>query len=741
MGNKRYKRNTYLKKMESVGSTSAGSQTSSFPVQSITKKYERKSGLLEDFKLNTWDPILWYPLALVFILMSVMSFSFGISVDEIDMNNLGKAIFNYLTTFGKDDTVLHLPKSIDKEQVLYLYGGGFDLLATLINKFSPLSEYTTRHLLNAWVGFLGIYFTCRIAMIVSGKRMAMISIFIMFLAPFTLAQSMNNPKDIPFMSAFIAAIYFFIVLMRKSPKLNWKDYIPLTLSLIAVIDLRAGGLIIIPIMFVFVFLNYFLNQKDFKLAFSQSKTILIVGVISYFSVSLLWPYAGQNPLQNPINAISKLAHFPMNPRQLYEGIKVQSDNLPAMYIIKSFIISNTYILLIGILLSPIFLGNYKNSPKFIVLLFLGIAFLVPFIAVIVQHSNVYNLWRHLLFVFPFGVLISAFFWEECIAYFSKGNLKWLPYGIIGVGLLMPSIFILRTYPEFISYYNDFVGGTKGAYGNYNFDIIYNGTKESIDWVKENENTTLKDKDTIFVVSNLPQLVGESFKGDKRVKVVWSRFPERSLQRWDIGIFHSDLIPLGRLKKMNWLIKNTVQISKVEDFPICITVKRPSMEDYIGLKLLAKGNPMGVEHLLQYRKVDPDNELVNSNLFQYYFNKMKLDSARIFLNEVNRVEPESLSAQLNTGLMMLSSGDASKSMDIFNNLLDNQEAQSNPAFIYQVHFYRAQNLISMKQYQSALEDLQFSAQIPNFRKQSLQAMLQIYTYLGNSQMVQKINSLL
>lgn len=166
---------------------------------------------------DLWNKSLFISLIIIFILMTVMSFQYGISGDEISMNEYGKSILHYFTSFGADRTALNPPPSYDKDGVLEYYGGAFDLLAALINKISPLEEYTTRHILNAWAGFLAILFSVKICRRISNARLGFICAWLMFLAPFFLGNAMNNPKDIPFATVYIAAIYYLICFYDKIP--------------------------------------------------------------------------------------------------------------------------------------------------------------------------------------------------------------------------------------------------------------------------------------------------------------------------------------------------------------------------------------------------------------------------------------------------------------------------------------------------------------------------------------------
>ncbi len=738
MKNNRYKktassRNTSLKENTPIESTL---KKNTIPNVVFSKK--RESAVIP---LKTWDYSLWYPLGLVFLLMTIMSFWFGISADEVDMNNLGKYTLRYLLTFGADTTVLHLPVSIDKDQVLYLYGGIFDLIANLLNKISPFEEYTTRHILNAWVGFLGIYYASRICLMISGRRMAYICILIMFLSPYFLGQSMDNPKDVPFLAGYIASTFYLLKILSNFSENTWKSCMPLVVSIILSIDTRAAGIILIPYLFIFAFALFIAYKKDINFLKQAFMVSLLVGVIAYLGSSLLWPYAIQDPISRPFQALKELSHFKMNVKQMYEGKKMFSKDLPQSYLIKNFFITNTYILLIGFILGSILVIIKLKTSNLIILLFLIFSILFPVSYIILGHSNVYNAWRHVLFIFPASAILAAYFWDEFISWFKKPGLNWIPYSVLVVGLFLPLQFIIRTFPNFQCFYNEFVGGTKGAYGNYEMDSFWNSFKQSADWLKENEFKKLKPTDTIILAVNNLAIAKEYFKNDPRIKLKYIRFPERSMHLWDYAIFHMALVPDYRIRNQNWEVKGTIQASVIDGHPLCITIKRISKDDYLGITLLSQKNSKGKEYLENYLKLDPENELVNTNLFQYYFNRGKLDSAQSYLNQSNLVESESLNSQLNTGLMLLARGNPGVALESFSRLLNTPDVLNQPLIIGLIHYYKGQSLMALKQYPAALEDLQSSLQNPQLKNASLQTMIQIYNYLGNPQMVQKISAML
>jgi len=81
---------------------------------------------------------------------------------------------------------------------LYIYGGAFDVPATLLTQISPLGYYETRHAFNAAIGILGVVGTWKLARALGGPRAALIATVLLALTPNYLGHMFNNPKDIPF---------------------------------------------------------------------------------------------------------------------------------------------------------------------------------------------------------------------------------------------------------------------------------------------------------------------------------------------------------------------------------------------------------------------------------------------------------------------------------------------------------------------------------------------------------------
>ncbi len=586
-----------------------------------------------------WGNVLLASFAAILILMTVMSFSYGLSGDEVDMNEYGKAILKYFSSFGSDQTVFNMPHEFNRDGVIQYYGGFFDLVCALVNKVSPLGEYPTRHLLNAWAGFLAILFAARIAARAFNKQAAVFCAWLMFLAPFFLGHAMNNPKDIPFAAAYIAAIFYTIRLFEKLPKPAVKDYIFLILAIGITINIRVGGILLIPYLFVFAGLTYF-GKKWFQKENVDLKTwikpLAIVAVAGYLAGSLFWPYGQKNPISNPLTALHEMSNFQVNLNQLWEGTKIFSNELPANFLIKSFLISNSYVLIIGLLLMAVFLLKARKSPAAAVIYFVIFTGVFPIFYIIYSKANVYHSWRHIMFSFPSLAIAASGGWYFLSQALEERKFKF-GMAVAAVLLLEPAAFIISSFPNTVCYFNGFAGGVKGAYSNYEMDYYYNSVKQDAEYLIKEVIPKYKPTDTLVIGCNAAHLLSKYLVNYKNVRVDYVRFRERNQKQWDYSVFHIALVPDDEIKARTWLSKYTVFKAQVSDCTLSAVSKRPSYDDLKGFAFLQQNNiDSAMQHFNAYMAVDPDNVGMLNYMANIYHQLKRDDIAQKYAEQANKL---------------------------------------------------------------------------------------------------------
>lgn len=676
---------------------------------------------------QVWGKIFTASLLLVFVLMGIMSFGYGLSGDEVDMNEYGKAILRYFTTFGADDTVLHLPRSIDRDGVLMYYGGFFDLVCAIVNKFSPFEEYTTRHILNAWAGFIAIYFSARITAILADKRIATLCVWLMFLSPFFLGHAMNNPKDIPLAAAYIASIYFIIRFFSKYPAVKWTDYMWVILSIGITINVRVAGILLIPYLFVFAGFLYlsqaFGKNSEIKISY-YAKPVIIISILGYLAGSLFWPYAQQNPLSNPLNALSEMSNFKINLAQIWEGEKVMSGELPSSYLIKSFFITNSYALLAGLILFFVFIRNAAKGKTPVITYFVAFTALFPLFYIIYKKSNVYHAWRHVLFIFPSVAVMASLGWYYVNEYIAANWRKaYAGIAIAALLLIEPILFIVPTYPNTVTYHNQFVGGVQGAYGNYEVDYYYNSVKLCVDRFINEELPKYKPDDTITVASNAVHLLYPVLAKYKNLRVNYVRYHEKDQQPWDYAIFHIALIPLDVIQADNWVPESAIYTAQVKDKPLCLLLKRASQDDLLGFQALQSGNrELALEYFRKYLSKDPTNVNVLATTARVFMEMNNMDSAYTYATRAYELDNTGVETKRVYGMALTYKGEGEKARSIFREIVAER-----PDFIMG-YYYMAMVEKSMGLYQESL--VNFDRVAKAYQNQEPSIAAECYTHMGD-----------
>jgi hypothetical protein len=560
-----------------------------------------------------YDIIFYASAICICIGMMIASQWYGLSGDEAYANGMGKAAWKFITSFGADQSVFNQPDSVNRDGVLTYYGNIFDIICIWLNKISPFSEYTTRHFFNAFIGFVGIFFSARIIKDFWGTKPAIICLWLMCFYPFYAGHAMNNPKDVPMAAFYIMGIYFLLRFFQRLGSLTIWDYVWLIGAIVLAIDVRVAGILLIaymPVLFAFQYKHVMAVVKEKGLV-KTFAPLAIVAIASYFLCAIFWPYAAQDPISNPLNALAFLSDFKIELGQLWEGEKLPSGQLPGNYLLRCIYMTSPYVFLVGlVLMIVLLLLNRKNIAHINILLFLAFTGIFPLLYIMNKGSNVYHLWRHVLFVFPSLAILASLGWHNLSTFFKSKPLQLGATILFGLLLLEPIMFTAKTFPNNVNYFNASVGGADGAYGQYEMDFYYNSMKPCVDYLEKNVLPT--QKDSIIIGTNAVHLIDQYFK-DKpyKVKNRYVRFPEKNTKDWDYGIFHISLIPLPEIQTGNWAqYNNPIFTSTINDKPLCVLLKRPSKDDLAMITFLDQKNyPAAYQSCLAYLQKDPQNPMV------------------------------------------------------------------------------------------------------------------------------------
>ncbi|MCC6185757.1 MAG: hypothetical protein IT256_01250 [Chitinophagaceae bacterium] len=451
-----------------------------------------------------WMKAFWGSLLFMFLALAFAGYDSGVGSDEMDMNIYGKANIAYYTSGFKDTTFLH-PNHQDGTvlaHTLPYYGSGFEYFATALTSFLGNDyEYNTRHIFNQFIAILGILFTGLIILRLKNIKAALLGMWLMYLTPLFFGLAIFDTKDIPFLSAYIACLYFTIVFFQQLPRVHYKTLFGLCFSLWFLLSIRIGGVLMIGYIGLYALMQILSNQHLKTTLGTWLPKLIGSIVVAIIFMVVLWPFVLQSPIENTIKALNVVKDFPQAITLTFEGELIDSLNIPKSFLSKMFWISMPIAALATLVLGA--LGNlflWRSASHKNALIILAIAALLPPFFAIYTNMPLYNSWRHLLFVYPALVAFCSIGFIALMELLPNTKIQIAIVAILALGFVQPTVWGIRNNPYQYTYYNQLAGGYPQAYYDYDTDYWQISTKEAIDWLMKNEPMTAST-DTQFIATN------------------------------------------------------------------------------------------------------------------------------------------------------------------------------------------------------------------------------------------------
>jgi tetratricopeptide (TPR) repeat protein len=612
-----------------------------------------------------------YLVGCALVIMAAMSFSYGISGDEQDMAEYGKKALDFYTSMGKDSTLFKMP--LDKDKVFRYYGAWFDVSAAVAVKASPFWEYDTRHLFNAFIGWLAMLFTALLAARLAGWRAAILAFLLMFFSPSFFGHSMNNPKDIPFAMGMIMSIYGFVRLVQEMPNISRKTVGIAVLGIGLAIGSRIGGLMLFGYLGLFFGVDWLRRRQQIPMA----KYFIygaIVAVAGFLVGMLFFPYGLQSPIKHTLATFAQVSKFPVAIKEIYQGKLTVSASLPLTYLPKMIFITTPLVVWAAVAATLALLPAVFRRVDWALLLGTLFAFVFPLAFIIYTDANVYGGWRHVLFVYPPLVAVAAVGLEVAfrLASQKKHGTKavWAGFGLL---LALPAFWIVRSHPHQYVYYNETVGGTNGAYGNYELDYYFNAMRPTVEWFNTHVLDSLKEGESVVVASNASKQLDFYYKDDKRVKIVYTNYYNRNMIDWDYGVFSAKGVNPTHIQQNTFPHAGTIYTEKVGDAILGFCIRRPSRLDLEAFEANKRNDfattiVKAVEYLT---KIDSNDAAVHNYLANAYLQTGQLDKAQAQSERVLYLHPNHAGGLGVIGQTYMNRGDFKTAITFFRNLLNEE----------------------------------------------------------------------
>ena len=434
-----------------------------------------------------WDRLSSIALVIAAILVVLTFRDYGVTWDEDGHASYGILALDYYLSLFADQRALHVIDFVN-------YGALFDIIAAGLNRISPFGFYETRHLLNGFVGILGLAGCWKLGRVLGGSRTGFFALIFLLLTPNYYGQMFNNPKDIPFAVGGVWASYYMVRLLPTLPRPPFRLIVKLGLAIGLAIGVRVGGLLFLCYLGLLLGLNagwQALAARRFAVAITLGwasfvRVLLPTAIIAGAVMLAFWPWGQQDPLHNPVRALAFFSHqaFPFN--TLFDGRFVPASDLPWQYL-PTYIVLALPELIVALLIAAIGLAAVglrqpviaRRRESGLGLFLLGFTIVFPVAYAIVIKAVLFDGMRHFIFVLP-PIAVAA-------ALAADRGLTWLsgfPYrkpicaalGLYGIAHVATMVML---HPNQYVYYNAFVGGVDGAQRNFKLDYWANSYAEAV----------------------------------------------------------------------------------------------------------------------------------------------------------------------------------------------------------------------------------------------------------------------
>lgn len=457
-------------------------------------------------RICRWGARALFTGLLVFIVLTFRDF--GITWDEELQSQYGLAVVDYYLSLFQD-------RRFEQIFNLYLYGGLFDGVASIFDRFTPTTVYETRHLLNALTGLLGIWGAWRLARLLGGSAAGLLAAAFLALTPMYLGSMFNNPKDIPFAAGVVWTLYYMAKGFgvrktgpghRMGMAGGWRWIIKLGIALGLTLGVRVGGAMLIVFWLVPWGLEALscIAGKEKKGACLDrlcdlfgigARVVLPVCAIAYVVMLVCWPWAQLDPVANPLRALSEFSNFPQDVEVLIAGEIKRSTQLPWYYVPLYFMVQlpEFLLVLLGVSVAALpFAARKMDPPRRKAMLLAALMAFAPILYAMARRPALYDGVRHFTFAVPLFCVFAALTvvqvaeWGRlCIGARSLRRMALIVAALAGACVAACQIKVLAAlHPYEYVYANALAGGVKGIYGRYELDYWGSSFKEAAQRIQE-----------------------------------------------------------------------------------------------------------------------------------------------------------------------------------------------------------------------------------------------------------------
>jgi hypothetical protein len=421
------------------------------------------------------------------IIVAVLTFrDYGLGWDDYTHSQYGDLLLSLYGSGFRDQRALSFVN-------LYMYGGGFDMLAALAAKILPFDLFETRRLIGALIGILGIAVTWRLARRVGGPLAGLAALILLAATPMYFGHMFMNPKDAPFAVAMVVFLLALVHVIEGYPKPSPAIIACTGAAFGLVIGTRILGLIaglfVLPVILLLVATDIRATASRPALARLGRFVLAMLPAlpIAYLVMGLLWPWSIIEPL-NPVRAVEYFDHFFEKPwKEMYEGALISVPDMPASYVPRLLALKLPEVMIVlGLagILGTLFALSRSVLPirRRASLLLIICAVVVPVGYAMISRPALYNGLRHFTFILPPLAAISGIALATICNWLGNRSRAALAAGValFAIGVSVAVADMVRLHPYQYAHFNRLAGGVRGADLNYMLDYWGLAFKQATD---------------------------------------------------------------------------------------------------------------------------------------------------------------------------------------------------------------------------------------------------------------------
>jgi hypothetical protein len=380
-----------------------------------------------------------------------------------------------------------------------------------------LDKASAWHLINFLFFQIGVYFLYRLAVRWIRPAAALATSALFSWQPLLWGHAFINPKDPPFLVFFLASVCLGFEMVDElsgetSNKKKFSSVIFPAILLGITTSIRVLGPLAGSLVLGYAFWKF---GRQF---FAFLPVLILYGVVAILIMFATWPFLWGDPIMNFVDVFRLMSDNPTTLSVLFGGEVYRAGELPRRYL--PFMLATTLtepvwpLFFFGVFIgyfrllkqnrdlrrgvqgadssdawrslrSSLDLSTIRNNLASLTLILLWFVILLAY--VLLRRPAMYDGLRHFLFILPPIFLFAGFAFDFLLDHLHS---SWLYAGLILLFLVPGMLGILRLHPYEYTYYNSFIGGTSGAFRQYETDYWLTCYKEAVETLEPKLDSTV-----------------------------------------------------------------------------------------------------------------------------------------------------------------------------------------------------------------------------------------------------------